>query len=391
MRERSQNVRSKVLIIGPYPPPYSGPELGTKLLLDSEVPRTFSVRFLNTNVRKSNTDKGKVDATMLLASPSFVIRLIWAMAAFRPDVAYHLVTATQAGWCGRDLWFLLVCRLFRTKSVVHLRAGHLQHNMRGFHPMVRFLMRRLCASISLAFVQAECLRGQFDGLVSPDKVRVLPNAVEVEVYPVGGNDSRPVVLFMGNATKAKGYCDLVRSIPYVADVIPDIRYVVAGAMYSRKSQVSVEQVSGKPFEYENPYDIHNWISASEYKKNYEYVGVVAGDAKLKLLHEAAIFVLPSYSEGFSRALLEAMAVGKPVICTPVGAHGEVIQDGINGFLIDAGDEHALAERIIQLLTNSAMRKRMGATNAKYVRSQFSSQRIAGMFTEYIETVCSEET
>lgn len=382
--------KAKLLIIGPYPPPYSGPELGTKLLLESEVSRVFRVRFLNTNVRKSNADKGKVGPRLFLAFFSFLGRLIWAMIAFRPHVTYHLVTATQIGWCGRDLWFVLICRIFRTKVIVHLRAGHLQHNMRRFHPVVRFCMRRLCASISMALVQAECLRGQFEGLVSPDRIRVLPNAVETQLYPPVCNGFRPLVLFLGHATKAKGYCDLVRSIPMVADAVPDVRYVVAGSMHATRSNVCFEQTTGRPLIYENPFEVHRWISASPYARNYEYVGVVTGNTKLKLLQEAALFVLPSYSEGFSRALLEAMAAGKAVICTPVGAHSEIVQEGVNGFLVCPGDDQAIAQRVLQLLTDSSLREKMGAFNAGYVREQFSVEKVAGRFIEHVSELCHGE-
>ncbi len=381
----------KLLIIGPYPPPYSGPELGTKLLLDSDISRRFRVRFLNTNVRRDNADKAKFDTRLVRAFFSFIARLVWAHVVFRPQIVYHLITPTQMGWCGRDLWLLFLCRIFRAKVVVHFRGGHLQHNMRYFHPAVRFLMRRLCASISLALVQAECLRGQFDGLVPRDKVRVLPNAVEGELYPPADHEFRPIVLFLGTATKAKGYCDLVRSIPIVADAIPDVRYIVAGTMHAGRRGVFVEQTSGSPIEYEDPFGVHAWINSSAYAKNYEYVGIVAGEAKLKLLQTAAVFVLPSYSEGFSRALLEAMAAGKPVVCTPVGAHGEIIEDGVHGFLVRPGDERALAARVLQLLTDSSLREKMAATNAGYVRQRFSAEKVAHQLAEYLEEVCHEKT
>jgi glycosyltransferase involved in cell wall biosynthesis len=380
----------KLLVIGPYPPPYSGPELGTKLLLDSDVSRVFRVRFLNTNVRRDNAAKGRVDGRLVLAFILYLARLLRAMLVFRPDVAYHLITATQMGWCGRDLWFLLICRIFRTKAMIHLRGGHLQHNMRRFHPVVRFLMRRLCASVSLALVQAECLRRQFEGLVAPERVRVLSNAVEVDTYAVAEHASRPTVLFLGHATKAKGYCDLVRSIPLVAGRIPNVRFIVAGSMHTGTTNVFVEQTSGAEIEYENPFDIHKWIRSSPYAANYEYLGVVAGEVKLRLLRDAAVFVLPSYSEGFSRALLEAMAVGKAVVCTPVGAHAEVIQEGVNGFLVTPGDERALAQRVVQLLTDSSLRERIGAINAHYVRERFSAESVAGRFVEYVNELSCEE-
>ncbi len=375
--------KPRLLIIGPYPPPCAGPEYGTKLLLDSDIHSVFDVRFLNTNVRKHNADKGKRDVRLVLAFFSFIFRLTWLELSFRPDMAYHLVTPTQLGWCGRDLWFLLICKIFHTKAIIHFRGSHLQLNITRFHPLVRFLMHRLCQSVSLALVQANCLINQFEGLVPRERIKVLPNAIEAEQYPVAKCDFRPIVLFMGHATKAKGYCDLVRSIPYVADRIPQVRYVVAGSMHFGGRMVFFDQSTGRPIDDENPFEIHHWIRSTRYKKNYDYVGVVSGEQKLRLLQQAAIFVLPSYSEGFSRALLEAMAVGKPVICTPVGAHREFIADGVNGLVVETGNAKQLAEKTLALLTNKTVCEKISQTNAGYVRECFSADRIVTRFTDYV--------
>ena len=92
---------------------------------------------------------------------------------------------------------------------------------------------------------------------------------------------------------------------------------------------------------------------------------------------------PRYEDGYDIPMLEAMAVGKPVICTPVGAHREVIRDGINGFVVKTGSAKQLAEKTVTLLTNKDLHEEISQTNASYVRRCFSADRIVTQFTNYV--------
>lgn len=94
-----------------------------------------------------------------------------------------------------------------------------------------------------------------------------------------------------------------------------------------------------------------------------------------LLNAMDIFVLPSYSEGVSLALLEAMAAGKPVIATAVGGLPEVVTDGDNGLLIPPRDAGALAGALERLLADPAFAQHLGAKARAHVREHFSLDRL----------------
>ncbi len=240
----------------------------------------------------------------------------------------------------------------------------------------------------MALVQADCLRDQFDGWVSRERVQVLYQAIDTKTYD---NDElykfdQNQILFIGNMTKAKGYCDIVRSIPVVAKRFPDIRFLFAGDLGLRERMVFYNQVTGERLVHEQPLDLHDEISSGPYRGNYEHLGVVSGSEKLRLIRDANIFVLPSYSEGFSRALLEAMSMGKPVICTPVGAHGEVVQDGLHGLLMAPGDVGNLAQNIIRLLEDTDLRNKMAFANYRYVRENFDIAKIARRMEQFLKEV-----
>ena len=83
------------------------------------------------------------------------------------------------------------------------------------------------------------------------------------------------------------------------------------------------------------------------------------DARI-MFARASVFVLNSTYEGLSHTLIEAMSTGAPVIATRVGGNPEVIQDGVNGILIEAGDQVGLEKALVRLMSDSALRSRMGS-------------------------------
>jgi len=87
-----------------------------------------------------------------------------------------------------------------------------------------------------------------------------------------------------------------------------------------------------------------------------------------------VFVLPSLSEGIPMALLEAMALGTPVVASAVGGVPEVIQDGVNGLLVPAGDHRLLAAACVQLAGDRAYAQTLADRARRFVEERFSHER-----------------
>lgn len=88
-------------------------------------------------------------------------------------------------------------------------------------------------------------------------------------------------------------------------------------------------------------------------------GSVSHRDALRAFAEASAFVLNSRYEGLSHTLLEAMSVGTPVIATRVGGNPEVVDDGVNGLLIEGNNEKGLEEALARLLSDATLRKKLG--------------------------------
>jgi len=381
------SVLRKMLFVGPYPPPYAGPETAMKTLLESsQLTDRFDIKLLKTNVRTSNDEKGRFDLTLVKAFFVFVFSLINILIRFRPEVVYQFVTATKMGWLGRDIWGIFIARMLGAKVIIHMRAGHFKHNYLSMHLVEKLPIKAACRLVSLGIVQADSLKDQLKGLIDDNQIRSVYNVIDTTKF--SNQDlhdyDKFVFLFLGHLSSAKGYCDLLKAIPLVAEKYPDVCFWFGGTRISEERNVFQNQLTGEALISEDPQYCYDKYIAGQNEKNYRHFGMVNEAKKIKLLKQCNALILPSYSEGFSMSVLEAMTIGKPVICSPVGALGEVVKDGVNGYIVEPGDIGALAKAIEKVLKNEEERNRMAIHNYKETREKFSQKIIGGQLAELFQ-------
>jgi glycosyltransferase involved in cell wall biosynthesis len=107
-----------------------------------------------------------------------------------------------------------------------------------------------------------------------------------------------------------------------------------------------------------------------------FVGYQSQEEVRDQLRHTDVFVLPSFAEGVPVVLMEAMAAGVPVVGTRVAGTSELVEEGVNGFLVPPGDVASLAERIAQLLGDAQLRTRLGAAARTKVEQEFNIYREA---------------
>ena len=110
------------------------------------------------------------------------------------------------------------------------------------------------------------------------------------------------------------------------------------------------------------------------------------DHVVPLLSLADAFVLPSAQESFGLAALEAMACEVPVVASRVGGLPEVIEDGVTGFLHPLDDLDGMAQSTRRLLTDEALRRRMGEAARAAAKRQFCDDKIVPVYEQYYEEV-----
>lgn len=177
--------------------------------------------------------------------------------------------------------------------------------------------------------------------VDQDRVRVIGEGVsEVHHHP-DKTYREKTVLMVGIDFERKGGDTLINAFRDVRRVIPDARLYLVGPNQGT--------VSDGVF----------WLGHINDRKRLH-----------QIFAEATVFAMPSICEPFGLAILEAMSHGLPVIGSTVDAMPELIEDGTTGYLIKPGDSEALADRLVQLLSNPDACIRMGQAGRTRVGQQF---------------------
>jgi glycosyltransferase involved in cell wall biosynthesis len=96
---------------------------------------------------------------------------------------------------------------------------------------------------------------------------------------------------------------------------------------------------------------------------------------------AGAFVMPSWAEGLSNALLEAMAFGLPVVATRIGGNVDLVEDGVNGLLVEPGDPDGLASALARVLGDEALAGRLGAAARRTVLDGYTMERAAERYLD----------
>jgi phosphatidylinositol alpha-mannosyltransferase len=189
---------------------------------------------------------------------------------------------------------------------------------------------------------------QFVGKYFPGDFTVIPNGIDLRAFHSGVeplsefNDGSLNILFLGRLEKRKGFEHLLRAFPYVKRNFGKVRLIVAGA-YSDDDKAQFESL----VERDGIGDVH-------------FVGFVSPEMKPRYYRTCDLFCAPSISgESFGIILLEAMAMGKPIVTSNVEGYRDVVHHGEEGLLVPPKDEMALAVALTRVLADKELREKMG--------------------------------
>jgi glycosyltransferase involved in cell wall biosynthesis len=195
--------------------------------------------------------------------------------------------------------------------------------------------------------QAGLLTGQPTRVIynlPPNDARVLDDAVAAMRCRLGLNGKK-VVFYAGRFSPGKGTQDLVTAADVVVQAVPEVQFLFAGQ--------------------------GNLTLSGPHTRS---LGRLSHDEVWRLYHLSDLVVVPSRQpEPLSRVALEAMAAGRPLVGTRVGGTPELIEEGVNGHLVERGNPAQLAEAITSLLMDDNLRARMGQASLEIVHTRFAPE------------------
>ena len=203
------------------------------------------------------------------------------------------------------------------------------------------------------------------------KIYVIPNGINLErIDDVQSIDlNHPNIFFVGLLRKVKGIGILLNAIPIIKKSISDICVYIAG--------------SGQ---LEN--ELKSLVKKLDIEENVKFLGFLQEEEKYIYYKSADLCVVPSVYESFGIVLLEAMAYGKPVVASNVGGIPYVVENGTTGLLFECGNVKELAEKIIVLLRDEELRKKMGEAGRERAK-EFTWDKIAEQTVDLYNEILSE--
>jgi L-malate glycosyltransferase len=156
-------------------------------------------------------------------------------------------------------------------------------------------------------------------------------------------------------------------------------FIKAAAIVHSRFRFAVFVVAGWPNEPKYFDELQQLVAALGLQNNFYFLGEV--EDVFPLLKQSDVFCLLSRSEGFSNALLEAMACRLPCVATRVGGNAEAIDDGSNGYLVSAEDPKAAAERVTMLLESRERAREIGEAARRTIEARFTVQTMIDQLTD----------
>lgn len=289
----------------------------------------------------------------LALAVSALLQYVLTVIVWRPHVTWIHVGSNASLY--RKAIFIMVARWLRQRVVAHFHAGDFDHYYeRQSEFGKRFIVAGLRRSNKLIAVsQASAQR--LSELLPNANIVMIPNGIKVQDFaPIQRQrDAFVRLLFVGGMGKLKGERDLLRAMQIAVERAPQLRISMLG--YGAETVESLCDEYGL-------------------RARIEHLGPVLHVERASFFRRADIFVLPSYGEGMPMSVLEALAAGLPIIATNVGGIPELIMHGAEGFLIAPGNVTELAEHLVTLANDAALRVRMA--RASLIKAmQFDEQQV----------------
>ena len=206
-----------------------------------------------------------------------------------------------------------------------------------------------------------------DNVCDPNKITVVHNGVAVPAKPCSPC-SHQDVLFLGRLDARKSPDVLLRASKDVLGACPGMRIVLGGDGDIDRYKALAKELG--------------------IADRCDFLGWVAGEDKERLFDQAGIYCLPSKNEAMPMSVMEAMARGVPVISTRVGGVPQLIDDGVDGLLMDVDDVEGLSDLLLRLAGSSELRGEIGLAGRRRIESKFNIRAaidgLVGIYQELYE-------
>jgi glycosyltransferase involved in cell wall biosynthesis len=280
-----------------------------------------------------------------------------AALRFRQFLRQQKIEIVQTFFESSDLWAGFLTRTLSNSKLVWSRRDmgilrtskhHLGYRLMANAPHAVFAVseqvRRHCIEIDR---------------IDPARVQTVYNGLDLADWNTpprpANSPGKVIVTTVGNIRRVKGHDVFIKAAAAIVPHFP-------GASFS---------IAGDVLEPDYFSELQDLVRSLDLSNCFHFVGGITN--LREHLSTSDIFVLPSRSEGFSNAIVEAMAASLPVVATNVGGNAEAVEDGVTGSIVPVDDPVALSAAITRLISNPSQAKAMGEAGRNLVMEKFTTE------------------
>lgn len=332
-------MRKPILLISPLPPPYGGIATWTHELLYHGLPDGSQFTLVDTKIRgKRNIfDPGSFSFAEIFRSGRVISALIYQFIINRPRIV-HLNSSLSTLGIFRDMGCAILAKIFRIPIISHYHGNLPDFHGKRFFGLSQWCLKYLMRISTMNIVENKISFSAAKKLNKKNaNILLMPNFIQDTTFDlkIKKETCRCRAIFAGGITKAKGCAEILE----VANQLSEIDFHLFGKVHADVAPLF-----------------------NQAPKNIFLHGVISHDTLLKEMCKSDFLIFPSYTEGFPLTVLEAMAVGLPIIATTVGAIPEMVEHNLGGFLVAPKDVTGLVAMIKILIADQQLRIAMGNYN-----------------------------
>ena len=274
---------------------------------------------------------------------------------------------------------MLCSAMLRFSNGINIGTFHATQGKPGYNwgwPISRIMLKRRMKKLAGKIAVSQPAM-EYCGKYVPGPYEIIPNGIDLECFspdvaPVERfGDGKLNILFVGRLEKRKGLNYLIAAYRQVRKEYPSSRLIVVGPGTRLRKKYEKQ------------------VRDSGLADDVVFVGPVSSDELPRYYKTADIFCAPATGqESFGIVLLEAMAVGKPIVASNIGGYASVLTHGREGLLVKPKDAKALARALLGLVADEPLRREMGQRGMLTARN-YSWQRVAQTVVAYYNRVLSD--
>jgi glycosyltransferase involved in cell wall biosynthesis len=345
-----QPMKNMILIIGPGRTTEGGITSVIKEYENSDIWEKYNCRWIETYNNKNNALK--------------IIYFVRGFFQFIVFLPFCKIVHIHFSWklsLIRKIPFFVIAKFFGKKIIIHLHSGT--------EPIINSSVKRIYQyffnKADITVLLANTIKNQLSKEFKFKRTEIVYNPCILKPK-IRNNAKMDYILFAGHINESKGVFDLLLAFSQICKKFPSWKLIIAGNGNVQK--------------------LNELIKSLNIEGQTEFLGWVKGKDKEEAFKSCSVFCLPSYTEGFPMAVLDAWAYGIPVITTPVGGLPDVLVHGKNALVFEPGNIGELSKNLEELIRSEKLRNILGNASFQLSNNLFNMNLISKQLDELYQTI-----